>query len=335
LGTCGDWRRGERRFERTRFDSQPLARRALREQVAAVMGDSGVMKIWRRAVLAGGAGWLTAAGLAAAQELPAFPTSLDREPLLLWLQRETDILPDRVVAVTPQALTSVVSTFPAGAGQGPRVVIRAEALSADTYARTGALSWHVSLNADCQGHRVKLGETTGYPQRNLLGDRKLLRPAENEWRAPEAGTALDNAWRAACQADFKGPFGGSTMKVAQESGPAPAPAVAPPAAPVKRAAVALAAPKAAQTAPAAAPRRATGLVAQVGASPSDADARGLLAALGPRVGGHETWVEKAAVGGRTWYRAIVGSFADAGEAAGFCAGLKAAGRDCFVRSSNR
>lgn len=289
------------------------------------------MRMWRRAILAGGAGWLAAVGLAVAQEGPVFPGSLDREPLLQWLRRETDILPDRVVAVTPQALTSVVSTFPAGGGQGPRVVIRAEALSADTYARTGALSWHVSLNADCQGRRVRLGETTGYPQRNLLGDRKLLRPAESEWRAPERGTALDNAWRAACEADFKGPFGGTTMRVTQENAP-PAPQAEPPAA-VKTAAAAPA-PKAGPQ-PAAAPRRAAGLVAQVGASPSDADARGLLAGLGPSVGGRETWVEKAAVGGKTWYRAVVGGFANAGEAGGFCAGLKAAGRDCFVRSSNR
>src|SRR5690349_17960345 len=111
------------------------------------------------------------AGLAGAQALaqepPSFPKALDRENLLTWLQRETDITPDRVVAVTPQAITSVVSTFPAGGGQGPRVVIRAEALNAETYARTGALSWHVSLNADCAGHRVRLGETTGYPSRNL------------------------------------------------------------------------------------------------------------------------------------------------------------------------
>lgn len=289
------------------------------------------MRMWGKAVLAGVAGWLTMAGLATAQEAAAFPTSLGREPLLQWLQRETDILPDRVVAVTPQALTSVVSTFPAGGGQGPRVVIRAEALSADTYARTGALSWHVSLSADCQGRRVRLGETTGYPQRNLLGERKLLRSAESEWRTPERGTALDTAWRAACEADFKGPFAAKAMQVDQEAAAAPAPTPKPEPAPapakVAKAELAKPAPPSA--------RRVGGLVAQVGASPSDADARGLLAALGSSVGGRETWVEKAVVGGRTWHRAVVGGFADAGEAGGFCAGLKAAGRDCFVRSARR
>jgi hypothetical protein len=284
--------------------------------------------MWGKAFAAGAAGWLVIGGCAAAQEA-AFPSSLDREPLLLWLQRETDVLPDRVVAVTAQALTSVVSTFPANGGQGPRLVIRAEALSADTYARTGALSWHVSVTADCQGRRVRLGETTGYPQRNLLGERKPLRPAETEWRTPERGTALDNTWRAACEADFKGPFGTKTLKVAQETAAAPTPKAAAPATPV-------AAPVAAsKPAAASAPRRTGGPVAQVGASTSEAEARGLIAQLGPNLGGREAWVETAMVGGKTWRRAVVGGFTDPGEASAFCATLKAAGRDCFVRGGGR
>ncbi|HKP77887.1 MAG TPA: surface-adhesin E family protein, partial [Phenylobacterium sp.] len=158
--------------------------------------------------------WLAGAGLAAAQDVTTFPSSLDREPLLAWLRRETDIMPERVVAVTPQALTSVVSTFPAGGDSGPRVVIRAEALSAETFAHTGALSWHVSMSADCQGRRVRLGETTGYRERNLLGERKVLRLAEPDWRAPEPGTALEAAWRSVCEADFKGPFQAAAVRVA-------------------------------------------------------------------------------------------------------------------------
>lgn len=309
----------------------------------------------RKAVLAAGAGRLVAAsvmlaclgavGTSQAQESPAFPASLEREPLLLWLQRETDIGPDRVVAVTPQALTSIVSTFPAGGGQGPRVVIRAEALSAETYARTGALSWHVSLTADCQGRRVRLGETTGYPQRNLLGERRLLRPAETDWRAPERGTALDNAWRAACEPGFKGPFAANALKVAQESAPAarPSPPSAAPAinADAPAAPAPAARPEAATPAPAPKAKPAVikgpsgGVAAQVGASPSDADARRLLAGLGPAGAERQVWVEKAEVAGRIWHRAMVGGFGDAREAGAFCATLKAHGRDCFVRGATR
>lgn len=274
--------------------------------------------------------WLAGAGLALAQNPVVFPPSLDREPLLGWLQRETDITPERVVAVTPQALTSVVSTFPAGPGSEPRVVIRAEALSQETYSRTGALSWHVSMSADCKGRRVRLGDTTGYQERNLLGERKQLRAAEPEWRAPGAGTALDAAWRSACETGFKGPFQAGALRVAQSDAmtsaaavaapPAPAPPTTPP--PVVK--------------PAAKPTPATpkpgGMVVQVGASTSEAEARALLAALGPSLGGRETWIETAQVDGKTWRRAVIGGFADGAEAARFCAGLKAAGRGCFVRA---
>lgn len=268
--------------------------------------------------------WLAGACPAAAQNAPVFPTSLDRGPLLAWMQRETDILPDRVVAVTPQALTSVVSTFPAAPGTSPRVVIRAEAMSAEAYAHTGALSWHVSLNADCESRKVRLGETTGYAERNLLGERRMLRVSETDWRTPEPGTALEAAWRAACQKDFKGPFHAAAVTVAQADPPnAPTPtAKANPAAPQP----------AAKPAP---PRARAGVVVQVGATTSEAEARGLLSALQARLGGREAWVETASVDGKLWRRAVVGGFADGAEAARFCASLKAEGRGCFVRSSRR
>ncbi|MDZ4372628.1 MAG: hypothetical protein U1C74_14555, partial [Phenylobacterium sp.] len=204
------------------------------------------------------------AGAAAGQDAPVFPVSLERESLLLWLQRETDIMPDRVLAVTPQAITSVVSTFPSGGGNGPRVVIRAEALSAETQMRTGALSWHVSMQADCQGRRIRLGETTGYPRRNLLGERMLLRAAEADWRAADRGTALDSAWRAACEPGFKGPFQAGPVQVAKpDAGPPVAPAPAPPSSP---------APAPIPSAPAT-PAPAGAYLVQVGATTSETEAR--------------------------------------------------------------
>ncbi|MBU1376414.1 MAG: SPOR domain-containing protein [Alphaproteobacteria bacterium] len=281
--------------------------------------------------------WLAAASLGMAQNAVVFPPSLEREPLLAWLQRETDIAPERVVAVTPQALTSIVSTFPAGPGAEPRVVIRAEALSAETYARTGALSWHVSMSADCKSRRVRLGDTTGYQERNLLGERKLLRSAEPEWRTPEPGTALDAAWRSTCEKDFKGPFKAQALTVAQPDASTPNHAAAPsvparsPAAVVPPAAAKPAATPAPKPVAAAAPKSG-GLVVQVGSSPSEAEARALLAALKPRLGDRKAWIETAQVDGKTWRRAVVGGFTDGADAARFCADLKAAGRGCFVRA---
>ena len=188
-------------------------------------------------------------------------------------------------------------------------MIRAEAVSQEAFARTAALSWQVTLTADCKAGRVRLGETIGYDQRNLRGERRQLRVADAEWRTPDAGTALDFAWRTACDPQFRGPF---QMKVAQAEAPTA----------TSRAPMAPASP--------AAPR-APGVVAQVGAAGSDAEAKALLAAMEPALGGRAAWVERAVVGGKTWHRAVVGDFADAGEAARFCAELKAAGRGCFVR----
>jgi hypothetical protein len=290
-------------------------------------------------MLAGVAAMGLAAGAAAAQEGPTFPRSLEREPLLAWLQRETDIMPDRVVAVTPQAVTAVVSTFPAGGGQGPRVVIRAEALSGETYARTGALSWHVSLSADCPGHRVRMGDTTGYPGRNLLGERRILRPAEPDWRTPEPGTALDNAWRAACDSTFVGPFHAAGVKLVQaDTTPAPKPVAAAPAR-VAPTAVSDPPPPAAPVPPAPPARRIAAAPAAALASSgrasvqigSFADKAGAAAALARLGDGRAHGLEPAVVAGRTWYRAVVSGFASSDEAVLYCASRRAAGGVCFVR----
>ena len=284
-----------------------------------------------RVLAAAAVGWLASAAAAAAQ--PAFPESMERAALLKWMKRETDITPESVIALSPQAVTSIVSTFPAGGGQGPRLVLRAEALSPTTYEHTGALSWHVSLSADCKGHRVRLGQTTGYPERNLLGERQMMRSADADWRRPEPGTALDNAWRSACEPGFKGPFDSGGMTVAKSdappsaNAPPPAPAVARTSAPRSAAAPR---PAARQSS---AGGRANGAAVQVGASASEAEARALLTSLSGQVRGRETWVETATVAGRVWRRALVGGFTDGAEAARFCAALKAEGRACFVRTA--
>ena len=290
---------------------------------------------------------MAGAGPAMAQT-PTFPASLEREPLLVWLQRETDIQPSQVIAVTPQALTSVLSTFPAGGGLGPRIVIRAEALSEEIRVRSGAMSWHVSLSADCGTRRVRLGETTGYPARNLLGERKVLRPAETDWRTPEPGTALDHAWRVACEPGFAGPFRSSAVRLAQAEGAATNP---PPELMVPKAMAAITRPEpqpqsrpapsvAAASVPSnarptpvriAAPPRASGFSAQIGSGPSEVEARRLFAGLGAALRGRATWIESAEVDGRTWRRAMVGGFVDGPDAARFCAGLRASGHACFVR----
>ena len=295
---------------------------------------------------------------------PRFPDGLDRETLLTWLKRETDITPSQVVAVTPPAVTALVSTFPAGGVEGARVVIRAEALSAETYGRTGTLSWHVSLSADCKQRRLRMGETTGYTERNLLGERRTLRPADTVWRAPEPGTALESAWQAACDPAFQGPLGeGAAISSAGSDAPfrkvraleaegqqvdetTPPRRVTTPAAsrvtrpaPPKPVAVAKANPPPSlkgsipprvMIATTPKPRTGGSVVAQLGAYSTDAQARAALAGVKSKLAGHGTRIETAAVAGKTWNRALVTGFADSAQASRFCATLK--GQACFARS---
>ena len=147
---------------------------------------------------------------------------------------------------------------------------------------------------------------------------------------------MEHAWRAACEPGFMGPFRSSTVKLAQaetsRAAAAPQPVARSQPKPVVAAPVVAVVRPVTPRAPLPGPARTSGLAAQLGAVGSDAAARALLQSLGGRLAGRQTWVEKADVAGRTWHRAMAGGFADSTEAGRFCAGLKAAGQSCFVRS---
>ncbi|MGB9323782.1 MAG: SPOR domain-containing protein, partial [Pseudolabrys sp.] len=60
--------------------------------------------------------------------------------------------------------------------------------------------------------------------------------------------------------------------------------------------------------------------------------RGLQAKFPTQLGGRELLVHKADLGAKgTYYRAMVGPFANPGEAAELCSSLKAGGGQCLVQ----
>jgi D-alanyl-D-alanine carboxypeptidase len=74
---------------------------------------------------------------------------------------------------------------------------------------------------------------------------------------------------------------------------------------------------------------------QLGASPGQDDAKGLLARVqkkfaGP-LGGFKAEVVSAAVDGKTVYRVVISGFGGQADATTLCHRLKAAGQACFVR----
>ena len=108
--------------------------------------------------------------------------------------------------------------------------------------------------------------------------------------------------------------------------PAPAPA-----APARTAAVAPQAPAAASTGGA-------GSYVQVSSQRSEGEAqaafRSLQAKFPDQLGGRQSAIYKVDLGAKgTYYRAMVGPFANAGEASQLCSSLKAAGGQCLVQKN--
>ena len=108
------------------------------------------------------------------------------------------------------------------------------------------------------------------------------------------------------------------------------PNAAPERAPVRTAAVAPPAPAAAAAHPGG------GYAVQVSSQRSEAEAeaafRGLQAKFPKQLGGRQALIHKVDLGAKgTYYRAMVGPFANASEAGELCSGLKAAGGQCLIQ----
>ena len=92
----------------------------------------------------------------------------------------------------------------------------------------------------------------------------------------------------------------------------------------------------AQAAPAAASTGGAGSYVQISSQRSEADAqaafRGLQAKFPTQLGGRQASVHKVDLGAKgTYYRAMVGPFANGNEAAELCSSLKAAGGQCLIQ----
>lgn len=256
-----------------------------------------------------------------------FPPSLSRPDLTSWLQKETDVRPETVVAVNPDTVTSILQSRPVGGFIA--VILRGEVISGEAFERDKVLSWHATLQVDCKTGKVKQGATTGYAARNLLFESRTIRPGDADWRATAAGDSLDAVRKATCERGFQGPLSDApvpTVERMPEPPPAAAPAPKPPS------------PKPAPP-PAVAPApRATGastVIAQLTAAGSDAEAQRVLVRVRSRFGESmtqlQTRVDKASIGGKTYYRAVVFGFADKAAASAFCAALKTSDQACFLR----
>jgi hypothetical protein len=260
-----------------------------------------------------------------------------------WLASDTPIQPGQVVDVGPSAVTAVTSSAPTGAPRGFLANIAAEALDPSIGKQEEIVSWTIPVEVDCEKRLVRLGDMTGYPARDLKSAPRVVRAADAAWVTPSPTAPLGAVMRALCDRDFRRPFAGTKVavkepakpaKAARQPPPGPPPVVlseSPPSGPQP---LTTAAAKAAKALPTAA-KGASPYAVQVGASPSEDDAKGILGKLQKKfpdvLTGFKAEVQTAQVDGKTVYRAVVTGFAGQGDASMLCDRLKAGGQACFVR----
>ena len=148
--------------------------------------------------------------------------------------------------------------------------------------------------------------------------------ADAEESAPAAPTRSTPPPRQAAA-----PSGNSPLSFNPNAAPSRAAPVPAPAAPARTAAVAPQAPAAASTGVA-------GSYVQVSSQRSEGEAqaafRSLQAKFPDQLGGRQSAIHKVDLGAKgTYYRAMVGPFANGGEASQLCSSLKAAGGQCLVQ----
>jgi hypothetical protein len=158
------------------------------------------------------------------------------------------------------------------------------------------------------------------------------RPADNTSADADSDATPAPSARSAPPVRQAAPSANSPLSLNPDASPARAqarPAAAPP---TQTAAVA---PQAAAPAPAAS-SGGSGSFVQVSSQRSEAEAqaafRGLQAKFPTQLGSRELLIHKADLGAKgTYYRAVVGPFANPAEAAELCSSLKAAGGQCLIQ----
>lgn len=267
-----------------------------------------------------------------------YPASRSLADIASWLRTDTPLVASQVVDIGPSAVTAITASAPLGQPRGFTAQVSAETLDPTIGAQDMVLSWSIPVDVDCDRRVVRLGAMTGYPARDLRTSPRVVRDPDPDWVSPSPIAPLGAVMRALCDRDFKRPLVGGPFRQTAAAKPPKAVAKAPEPASAPEPAVVASVPPKPEPAPRPTPKAGPvtpGLAVQVGASPSQPDAKGLMGKVQKKfagdLGGLSTDVVSAQVDGKTVYRAVITGFHGASEATALCEKLKAGGQACFVR----
>jgi hypothetical protein len=166
------------------------------------------------------------------QSKASYPASRAPADLVAWLKRVSPLDPARVADVSDSSVTAIMSAQPTRDPPGYIAILHAETLDPELEIQEHILSWSLPVEVDCQAHKVRLGQMTGYASRDIRTGGRPIRQADEDWVAPAPRAPLDSVTRALCEPGFQAPLGGKVRFAAQAAkAPPPGPVpvvVAPP-----------------------------------------------------------------------------------------------------------
>ena len=276
-----------------------------------------------------------ATGPAADTTMPPFPTSHEDAAVILWLHRNTTLGEGRSVVFGPDnVLVLNLDEVDPKAPAVHHVDFRQEAVRVDFVSRTGGRSLHGIADVDCANRTVRATSVVLYSGTDLRGDQVVHQGPDPAWRAPVSGTASAIVVGEVCSPHAARPLPPPAPEPAPEPEPQPLPPPRPAPPPP---------PPAPTPAPTPAPvaRRTVGepgVLVQIGAYGTRAQAEGAWSQLAEQMPGGLTGkrlrIEPVpSPEGGTLFRTSIEGFASDAAARGFCADLIAKGHPCFVRKA--
>jgi hypothetical protein len=207
--------------------------------------------------------------------------------------------------------------------------LRGEALTPQFTKVIQGRSSLATLDVNCTTSSALIHQTRIYSKANLTGEVTVL-AGSGTWITPPKTAYLSEAIDAICRADFTRPLrdGPATVMAAASPTKTPVPAAKP-------APSAIVAKPVTPVTPLVTPAKVGGAEVQIVAAASAEGAettRQQVAQRLPQITANRPFrIEKAVVGGRTYYRGLFGGFSDRASAATFCRTLSASSIGCLVK----
>ena len=257
-----------------------------------------------------------------ATETEGYPTARTPEAIRTWLKRSTSLAPAQVISIGADMVVGFAQTgsLDPVTGYIKGAELRGEALTPQFTKVIQGRSSLATLDVNCTTSSALIHQTKIYSKANLNGEIMTL-PGSGTWITPPKTAYLSEAIDAICRADFKRPLRDGPATVVAVTSPSKAPvAVAKPVTPVT---------------PLVTPAKVGGAEVQIVAAASAEGAettRRQVAQRLPQITANRPFrIEKAVVGGRTYYRGLFGGFSDRASAATFCRTLSASSIGCLVK----